>query len=1815
MFIDADLNGQRGPLEVAAANVPVYLDLNDNGMRDLAELATMTDSQGVYAFNNLAPGSYVVRILTPGAQQSSPTGYFGTGYAMVDAGTGVNPTQLFEMSLDGDVEFRGAPTTQRIQGLVRTNDGTFLGVSSQTDSIYRIDPLSGQETLIAQAPVDLVAGLAYDPATDIVYTVAEEAGLLVLRTVDPLSGALGTPVSNKATTLRAINFGSTFFDFDIDSEIATPIPRQPLSPFASTLDKRSDGVIFGLQGNALNQYDFPVAGSTAITVSTLSSPIEEISFGASDELFGVSASPSRFHRIDPLTGTVEAGIPITFNGASISGITGFDIAPDGTHYVLDSTHLYTFDPITGVAIQAPNRALPSFSPIFTSLSAAADGSLFATLFDTTTPLAQINPTTGLATRLGNDPAGSPYASVVVGSTAVSALGLTGLTGVSDLAFDTVGQRIVGFDNASDRFFEFTTGGVGSILATAARPIDSWSLAFNGTSFIMFDQADDPAFTATLVVDPDTGAVSDGFQASQRVPAESLFHAKRGDFPYRVTVASGETLDALDFGVTRTVTPPEIAASHPSVINEILLQSIDSTDGNFDLLTDQVIELRGQPGGRLNPNTYFVSVDEFDLSQGEITGVFDLSDQSFGVNGFLTLLQQNSPHQVHPDSAVLRAGGPGFTGLLGATFDSFTPFGAGYFLIETDVPPLIGDDVDSDDDGLLDASGIPGGWTILDSLSLQPFLGSQAYGQAYGRILLTESSSFDPNLRTVAPGTPIVIGNSYGYAARVGDSVGSSPDDWMFGATKIAADGSYHVHDFVSHLPRPFVYLDRELDHFGDSNFVGGVRGRIELFPPLGATDINGNPIPPQPAIGVTVFADTNGNGVRDFITHVVDPDDGVDPNNPVDPATGQRIHPLTHAYPGVTLSTADSIFSDQPINFEVRAIPEFNSFLFPSANQIFAHLGINFFNDNRKLRADFYEPVSQVSIQVIGAGFSSVVYGRIEAYNANGDLLSTAISQPLAGNSRQVITVQSPNHDIAYTLAYSDTDTFAGGSPFGRFDRLVYRQLEIADVTDSNGVFELKNLFPGDYDVTVLQNVEGLIGNVPTSVTVTRYENFVSNLAVRLNSPTVVDPSFEFSVDENSPVGTVIGVIDAADPDLQQIQYQIVSGAESGFVIESDTGVLSIGPAAIVDFEQSRQYNLTIAVSDPFGTQLTEVTVDVNDVNEAPLVTEAVFFVDEGAPGGTILGQINAVDPDVELDQTLLFEVLGGSGMGQFLLDSTNGRVSSAPQTVIDFEQQSEFTLNIRVSDNANPRLFTDFVQRIEVNDENDLPVITTTQLIIPENSVGVVGQIEVADPEQDQTHTFELLGGTGVPLFQLTRTGQVQVRPGATIDFEREDSYTLLVSAVDSGAPPLATRATVTLTISDVNEPPTLAQQRVSVAENSPGGTPVATLSVIDPDNSGSNYAIALLNQGDAGRFQFNLATRQLTVAPGANLDFETKPVHSLQFRITDPSGVDPPTTVPLAVDLLDENDPPLVITSQVVLSELASPGTIVGRIEIQIREPDADDEVTVAIVGGNAAPLFNLDAVTRVLTVAPGATFDADGNPAPLSLDVRVTDAGGLSSVRNIAIILNNVNEAPVIVIPPAPAPVVSGQPFELRIANNAIVDPEGSTFSVAIFDSAGSLPAWLKFDQATRTLSGLPTPRDVGSFPLTLRAFEPGPPELFNQVPFTVVVNVGQTPRTNQLNPRDVDANGDVSSSDALRVINYIERHGSGSSVIAPHPFTGFVDTSGNGTVTSLDALLVVNGLKEAPFSAAAAESIQADDEDERTEAIDRALLDLLGEFTLF
>ncbi len=1130
VFIDADANGQKDPLEVGAANVRVYVDANDNRTLDNTELFVDTDSSGQYSFGNLAAGDQIVRIMTsPGRAQTSPTTYFGTGYTAIGSGTGTNPTQLYEMSLDGVVRPIGTPTTIRITGLVRTNRGVLLGVNQQTDSVYSIDPLTGQETLLASSNLQLVPGLAYDPAADTVYTLARPTG---------------------------------------------------------------------------------------------------------------SSGSFRLHAVNQQTG--ELG--------------------------------------------------PAIGP-----------------------------------------------------------GLVGLTDTSDLTFDTVNRRIIGFDNSDDQFFEFQTNGIARTLSFASRPLNSWSLAFNGTSFVMFDQDDAPDFTAVVTVDPDTGLVTGGFDASQRIPSEALFHAKRGDVAYRVTL-DDSGFAAADFGVTNLFTPVGPTDDYPTVINELLL---DPLFGDRDV--DQLLEFRGAPGGQLNPNTYFVIVDEENFERGIVHGIFDLSNQPLGANGFLTILEQGSPHQVHPDSAALRSTAAGFGGLPGGIYtDAFDPsdridstlVGANaYFLIESNVAPMIGDDIDVDDDGLVDPDGVFSTWNVLDSISLHPFVGSG--DQAYGQILLAEQKlSQDPTTRTVAPGTPIVVGNGAGYAARVGDSVGSDPDDWMFGTVEpidIADPAAgLELSGFGPRLPIPLTYLERDLDHFGESNFVGGVRGTIELLPPNGATDPSGNPLPPQPGAGLIVLADENENGVRDLVTHVVDPDDGIDPMNLFDINGFAIPQPLTHVYPGVTLSTAGT--DNEPISFEVRSTKEFDLFS-NTQNRIFSHVDIPFFLDIRKLRFDFYSPASEVSIVAIGPQSGSTPhYGRIEAYNANDELIGFDLSGPLVGRLRETISVVSENDDIAYAIAYADTDTFLNSDPFGRYDRFVYKQFEAAAVTDDNGQFEIKNLFPGQYDVSVLagENSGGLLGAVPQRIVVAKYENFIFDGSVFPNTPPEIDSEFAFSFNENLPTGSVIGFVSATDLDRQELRYELLEGAESGILLDEVTGQLTVGPEVVLDFEQTSELLLTIGATDSLQTTTTQVTLTIMDVNETPVVENTVFFVAEDTPNNTTIGQVEAFDPDFQQNQTLTFEVLGGSGASIFDINPSNGLISLIDQLAIDFEVRQEHDLTIRVSDDGDPLMFTEIQQIIRVIDQNDPPVISTTAFSIAENSTGVVAQIQVEDPDVNQTHTFELTGGNG---------------------------------------------------------------------------------------------------------------------------------------------------------------------------------------------------------------------------------------------------------------------------------------------------------------------------------------------------------------------------------------------------------------------------------------------------------------------------------------
>jgi hypothetical protein len=80
--------------------------------------------------------------------------------------------------------------------------------------------------------------------------------------------------------------------------------------------------------------------------------------------------------------------------------------------------------------------------------------------------------------------------------------------------------------------------------------------------------------------------------------------------------------------------------------------------------------------------------------------------------------------------------------------------------------------------------------------------------------------------------------------------------------------------------------------------------------------------------------------------------------------------------------------------------------------------------------------------------------------------------------------------------------------------------------------------------------------------------------------------------------------------------------------------------------------------------------------NSPPSVEAAEFVVDQGATDGTLVGQVQASDPDP--NDRLTFEIVGGNDAGAFDIDVFSGEITVADRRALT---SPSFTLLVRVLD------------------------------------------------------------------------------------------------------------------------------------------------------------------------------------------------------------------------------------------------------------------------------------------------------------------------------------------------------------------------------------------------------------------------------------------------------------------------------------------------------------------------------------------------------
>ncbi|MGH3999108.1 MAG: cadherin domain-containing protein, partial [Pseudonocardiaceae bacterium] len=272
---------------------------------------------------------------------------------------------------------------------------------------------------------------------------------------------------------------------------------------------------------------------------------------------------------------------------------------------------------------------------------------------------------------------------------------------------------------------------------------------------------------------------------------------------------------------------------------------------------------------------------------------------------------------------------------------------------------------------------------------------------------------------------------------------------------------------------------------------------------------------------------------------------------------------------------------------------------------------------------------------------------------------------------------------------------------------------------------------------------------------------------------------------------------DGTDASLPVTSTITVAATNDGPVIAAG-GTLAYtegGPATAID--------LLLTVTDPDSLNLTGATIQItaNYENGADVLSFANSPPISGSfdvPSGTLtLSDADTVANYETALRTVRYQ-------------NTSGGPSPAPRTV-----SWNATDGITPSNTATSTITVSLI--------NDPPQPTGGPFSIAENSANgsPVGTVAANDPDVGQTHTFNITGGNAGNAFTIDPgTGAITVNNSAALDFETTPSFGLTVEVTDNDTSPLSSNTTVTINLSDANDPPVVTPATFALPENSANGT-----------------------------------------------------------------------------------------------------------------------------------------------------------------------------------------------------------------------------------------------------------------------------------------------------------------------------------------------------------------------------------------------------------
>jgi endo-1,4-beta-xylanase len=220
------------------------------------------------------------------------------------------------------------------------------------------------------------------------------------------------------------------------------------------------------------------------------------------------------------------------------------------------------------------------------------------------------------------------------------------------------------------------------------------------------------------------------------------------------------------------------------------------------------------------------------------------------------------------------------------------------------------------------------------------------------------------------------------------------------------------------------------------------------------------------------------------------------------------------------------------------------------------------------------------------------------------------------------------------------------------------------------------------------------------------------------NLPATVTAGQKFSVNESAAGGTPIGTVVATDPDSGTVLSQWQLTDPSGkFVIDANTGALSLKTDATLDFETTTSYTVLVSVWDGYTrSAAAPVTIKVTNANDnAPAITAGqAFRIDDGYK--QIIAEIEVSDPDdvnqIGFTKFKNYKIVSGDPGRVFKLRKDGELEVFAKE--VDWSRTS-YTLGATVSDGTNTSAVETII--VTIPDRLFICVNDVVQLEVPKQA------------------------------------------------------------------------------------------------------------------------------------------------------------------------------------------------------------------------------------------------------------------------------------------------------------------------------------------------------------------------------------------------------------------------------------------------------------------------------------------------------------------